>query len=68
MPERRDVNDSEPTVPEQHTSRPIVPDPCVIRTTMREPDQHALESFFSAVESDRLGKPNSRDSTHGALS
>jgi hypothetical protein len=49
MPEWRDVDHGETTMPKQDTGRSVRPHAGVVRATMGETRQHAIESFLSEV-------------------
>lgn len=54
-------------MPEQDTGRSIGPHTGVVRATMGETCQHAIESFLSEVQPRRLGEPNTRNATHSII-
>jgi hypothetical protein len=67
MPEWRDVDHGEATMSEQDTGGSIRPHTGVVRATVGETRQHAIESFLSEVQPRRLGEPNTRNATHDVI-
>jgi hypothetical protein len=54
-------------MPKQDTGRSIRPYTGVVRATMGETRQHAIELFLGEVQPCRLGEPNTRNATHSVI-